>query len=103
LSPWRLEELIGFTELLELDCFVSLAMTLDEDFSFSLLDESCSIEDDDSTPGSSFGSADAEELSSHPTTANDKISMDPIALRLQDDRPRNFFIKAPNNVYPMQM
>jgi hypothetical protein len=54
------------------------------------------LEEDDSTPGSSFCPADAEELSSHPTTANAIISMDPIAaLRLQDDRSRNFFIKAP--------
>jgi hypothetical protein len=70
------------------------------------------LEEDDSTPGSSFGPADADELSSHPTKANAIISMDPIAaLRLppwwpcalgnklpsavrQDDSSRNFFINA---------
>jgi hypothetical protein len=90
LSLWRFEELTGPTELLELDCFA-----------FSLLDEVTSagsvtlplLEEDDSTAGSSFCPADADELSSHPTKANAIISMDPIAT-LQDDRSRNFFINA---------
>jgi hypothetical protein len=51
------------------------------------------LEEDDSTAGSSFCPADADELSSHPTTANAIISMDPIAALL-DDRSRIFFIKA---------
>ena len=68
LSPWRFEELTGSTELLELDCFT-----------FSLLDEASSagsagsptlsvtmpLLDDDSTPGSSFCPAEADDESSH--------------------------------------
>ena len=83
----------------------------DEDLVSLLLDEVTSagsvtlplLEEDDSTVGSSFCPADAEELSSHPTKANVIISMDPIAApfdklrdqRLQDDSTRNFFINAP--------
>ena len=79
---------------LELDCFASLWETLDEDFAFSLLDEFfwaleldelCSATEEDSTAGSSFGPAEADELSSHPTKVN---AATPIAIR-------NFFIKAP--------
>jgi hypothetical protein len=99
------EELPDFTELdessftplldvpvfsLELDCFASLCMSLDEDFAFSLLDEVTSEE-------SSFALAEGDHDSSspHPTTANAIISMDPIAaLRLQDNSTRNFFINA---------
>jgi hypothetical protein len=89
------EELLDFTELDESSFFE------DEDFAFSLLldrsstgaedddrtellDCSVTLEEDDSTPGSSFCPADAEELSSHPTTAN---ATKPIATR-------NFFISA---------
>ncbi len=81
------EELLNFTELdevsfspllldfpdfsLELDYFTSLRGSLDEDFAFSLLDEVTSsgsvtlplLEEDDSTPGSSFGPADADDES----------------------------------------
>ena len=83
---------------LELDCSASLRVSLDEDFAFSLLDEFfwaleldelCSAEEEDSTPGSSFGPADADELSSHPTNAN---ATKPIA-RI------NFFINPPVTRY----
>jgi hypothetical protein len=83
---------------LELDCFTSLWVSLDEDFAFSLLDEFfwaleldelCSAAEEDSTAGSSFGPADADELSSHPTKVN---AATPIAIR-------NFFIKPPVTRY----
>jgi hypothetical protein len=73
-------------------------VALDEDFAFLLLDEFfwaleldelCSAEEEDSIAGSSFGPADADELSSHPTTAN---ATKPIATR-------NFFINPPVTRY----
>ena len=93
------EELLDFTELDEasstllLDTLVSLELdcgvTLDEDFTELLLDESCSTEEDDSTPGSSFGPVEDEESS--PQAANN-IAATPIATR-------NFLIKPPANRY----
>ena len=89
-SSLSAELLLDFTLLLDRS-----STGAEDDDRTELLDCSVTLEEDDSTAGSSFCPADAEELSSHPTTANATISIDPIAaLRLQDDRSRNFFIKA---------
>jgi len=90
LDPISFELLLDSPDFsLELDCFMSLWVSLDEDFTFSLLDDPCSTEEDDSTPGSSFCPAGADELSSHPTKAN---AATPIATR-------NFFTKPPVTRY----
>ena len=107
LSTLLLDTLVS----LELDCGVTLDEDFtelllgtldDEDFAFSLLldsgsrpgmtdedDSPCSIEEDDSTPGSSFGPVEDEESS--PQAANN-IAAAPIATR-------NFLIKPPANRY----
>jgi len=124
-------ELLDSLVALKLDSSVTTededSSTLDEDSATLLLDSGSepgmteeedspfSIEDDDSTPGSSFGSADADDESSHAArNANNTREiathfvlamtrwMDPITApfdklwdqRLQDDRSRIFFIKA---------
>ncbi|MDY6284102.1 MAG: hypothetical protein SPL33_03165 [Fibrobacter sp.] len=51
------------------------------------------LDEDDSIPGSSFSPAEADELSSHPTTAN---ATKPIVTR-------NFFIKDSNKIHSLQM
>ena len=81
-------ELEDFAELL-LDCFASLAMTEEELFSF--FDELLFS----TLIGSSLASADADESSPHPTSANAAMNTAPIALRLQNDCTRNFFINPP--------
>jgi hypothetical protein len=94
------DELLDFSELDDSSFFE------DEDFDFSLLldrsstgaedddrtellDCSVTLEEDDSTPGSSFD--DADELSSHPTTAN--VTM-PNAANI-------FFISPPSPQRPV--
>jgi hypothetical protein len=64
----------------------------EDDDRTELLDCSVTLEDD-STAGSSFGPTEADELSSHPTTAN---ATKPIVTR-------NFFIKATNKIHSLQM
>ena len=86
------EELLDFTELLlgtldDDDLAFSLLLELDEELDPSWLSPLRMTEDDDSTPGSSFGPVEDEESS--PQAANNKAAA-PIATR-------NFFINPPVN------
>ena len=90
------EELLDPTSFELLLDFSDFSLELDEGLDPSLLlracpelDEPCSIEEDDSTPGSSFGPVEDEESS--PQAANN-IAAAPIATR-------NFLIKPPANRY----
>ena len=94
------EEDSRFSELNDaLDSFSSFE---DEDFTFSLLDELGSTEEEDSTPGSSFGPADADDESSHAAKNATMLSATKIFF-INSPSPQRLNLSCGNIIFPNQL